>query len=113
MWAGGTQWSLITNLILIFLIPLLVFYYSILRMYLKKAKALRCMINRAIEFSKASLVKASLEDTKKDPKKIWRIINSVIKPEMEVKPPVLIGENGFIKTNQECGLPEYFLLWRR
>ena len=69
--------------------------------YLTKAKNLRCRISRAIEFSKSSLIRHSLEETKTNPKKFWRVINSVLKPEVEVEPPTLIGEDGFIKTKQD------------
>ena len=69
--------------------------------YLTRAKILRCKINRAIEYSKASLIKSSLEETKTNPRKFWRIINAVLKPEVDVEPPVLIGDDGFLKTGQD------------
>ena len=69
--------------------------------YLTKAKNLRCKISRAIEYAKASLIKSSLAETKSDPKKFWRIINSVLKPDVNVQPPTLIGDDGFIKTKQD------------
>ena len=68
--------------------------------YLALAKQLRCRITRAIEYSKASLIRESLEETKTNPKKFWRLINSVLKPEVNVEPPTLIGDDGFIKTSQ-------------
>ena len=78
--------------------------------YLTKAKNLRCRISRAIEYSKASLLKHQLEENKTNPKKFWRIINSILKPEVEVQPPTLIGEDGFIKTKQDSVdyLNDYF-----
>ena len=69
--------------------------------YLKRAKKLRCQINKAIKYSKSQSVKSSLEDTKTNPSKFWRIINSVLKPDVDVVAPTLIGDDSFMKTGQE------------
>ena len=69
--------------------------------YLNRARSLRCRINRAIKYSKAALIKSSLDQSQDNPKSFWRIINSVLKPEVPVRPPELIGDDGFIKSNQE------------
>ena len=78
--------------------------------YLTRAKQLRCRINKAIIHAKADYIKESLEQTKKDPKKFWRIINNVLKPEVSVEPPILIGEDGFMKSNLDSVnyLNDYF-----
>ena len=69
--------------------------------YLVKAKKLRCRISRAIEYAKAGLIRSSLEETKDNPVKFWRIINSVMKHDVSVEPPILIGDDGFIKSKQD------------
>ena len=69
--------------------------------YLNRARSLRCQINRAIKYSKAAVIKDSLDEAHDNPKKFWRVMNSVLKPELPVQPPVLIGGDGFMKTNQE------------
>ena len=47
------------------------------------------------------MIKSSLEESKTNPKKFWRIINGVLKPDVEVMAPTLIGDDGFIKNGQD------------
>ena len=86
------------------------FYTTGDEIYLDAAKALRCRINKSVRYAKCAQVKEALENTKSNPKAFWRNVNSLMKPEGPVEPPVLIGNDNRMKTKQDSVeyLNEYF-----
>ena len=72
---------------------------------LRKAKALRCQINKAVRAARAKFVKRKLFESRKDPKKFWSHINCLIKAPKENVTPVLVDQESNVIVQD---VPEYF-----